>query len=233
MSGWSVISTSGSIQFQGATGPTGPTGPTGSAGAGDANPDVRITGLTQPSNSGFSWVNQGGASLTDNTTYLTLAGAASGAGASLTLRVKTAPTGAYTLIAYLQPLMVQKAFQSYGLCFRESSTGKIAIIDILAAAATGMPVIRSSKFTSATAFSADYTTIGVPQMYRWFKIADDTTNRKVSFSADGSNWIQLHSVSRTDFLTGGADQIGFHLSAENSSTPNYAPIVNLWSWAVS
>jgi hypothetical protein len=66
------------------------------------------------------------------------------------------------------------------------------------------------KWTDATTFSADYVSwdhagmlmVGGPI---WLQITDNGTNRICKFSRDGQNFVQIHSVGRTDFLT--ADQM--------------------------
>jgi len=60
------------------------------------------------------------------------------------------------------------------------------------------------------------------------RIADNNTNRICSVSADGQNWIEVHSVGRTDFLT--ADQVGFMIRPTNSATPNIGTGVSVLSW---
>lgn len=188
--------------------------------------------LTAPSDTGFAWVNQGSSSLVTSLGALTLVGAATGTGANIVARVKTAPSTPYVITAYVLPTMVHKAFQSYGLCFRQSSDGKLALLDI-AAVDLGLttPNVRSVKFTNATTFSADYINVKVSELFRWLRIADNGTNRICSISADGQNWLDVHSVGRTDFLT--ADQVGFMVATENSATPNFAPILSVLSWKQS
>lgn len=185
-----------------------------------------IFDLTKPSDTGFAWVNQGSSSLTTSNGALTLIGAATGAGANIVLRVKTAPATPYTITAYLDAVMLTKAYQSYGLAFRESGTGRLHMFDIVGDAT--VRYLRSTKFTSATAFSADYQIVRCYEPIKWFRIADNGSNRICSISPDGQSWLQIHSIGRTDFLT--ADQVGFYVGTENSTTPNLAPILNVVSW---
>ena len=62
----------------------------------------------------------------------------------------------------------------------------------------------------------------------WIQIADDGSNRTTSISIDGLNFVQTHSVSRTDFLTG--DQLVFGIDSNGSSSPSY---VALWHFATA
>lgn len=195
---------------------------------GDFNPEVHSAKITNnPINSDFSWVNQGSSTIIDNISNVVLVGAATGAAANLVLRVKTAPATPYVLTAFLLPLIINKTFLSYGLCFRESSTGKIHTLDIMCTNVAVPLLLRSTKYTDAVTNSADYT-IQRMEYLRWFRIADDGANRICSISADGVNFVQFHSIGRTDFLT--ANQIGFCISTENTLTPNYAPILQVLSW---
>jgi hypothetical protein len=187
--------------------------------------------FTPPSDTGFAWVNQGTSSIATTKDALALVGAATGSGANIVARVKTAPATPYVITAALQGAMIEKQWQSYGLVFRESSSGKIHTFDFLANGT--LTALRSAKFTSATVFSAQYIDAAVATGggLLWLRISDDGTNRKCSFSRDGVNFIEIHSVGRTDFLT--ADQVGFMVGTENAATPNYAPVVTVLSWKQS
>ncbi len=197
----------------------------------DINDDdeTRYANIVAPVDADFAWVNQGSSTIRNDVTSVVLTGAGTGTGANVVARVKTAPAAPYVITARLIGNLIHKPFQSYGLCFRDSASGKLAIFDVLAAdAGLTTLLIRSTKFTNATTFSADYTSQHVPREIRWLRIADDNTNRVCSISYDGVDWIQIHSIGRTDFLT--ANQVGFVVGTENSLTPNFAPIVRVTSW---
>lgn len=183
---------------------------------------------TPPPSSGWSWVNQGSSSVTTEKDSELLVGAATGSGANLVARVRSAPTPPYTITAHVVGSILSKSFQSVGLCFRQSSDGKIHVFDFTAVT-NANPELRSGKFTSATAFSANYQATQAFH-HEWFRIADDNTNRVCSYSADGQHWTVFHSIGRTDFLT--ADQVGFVIGTENAATPNFAPAARLVSWLV-
>lgn len=188
--------------------------------------------LTVPSDSGFAWVNQGTSAIATVKDALVLTGGATGSGANVSLRVKTAPAAPWTLTVCILPTMANKPFQSYGICFRESSSGKLHVLDVLTTdLGLTTPFIRSTKYTNATTFSADYTSTRLSNLINWLRITDDNTNRKCYWSGDGQNWLQLDSQTRTDFLT--ADQYGLVVGTENSLTPNFAPILNCVSLAVT
>lgn len=188
-----------------------------------------IFALTPPALGGFTWVNQGGATATQTRSGVVLTAPGHGSGANFRCLVKAAPARPYTITAFLLGMMLSKSFHTVGLLFRESSTGKLHTFNMVGVSG-GRVTLASSKLTNPTTFSADYQQLDLQARLRWLRIADDNTNRICSVSEDGQNWVQIHSITRTDFLTGGADQVGFFAGAENQGTPNVSVIANLLSW---
>lgn len=184
--------------------------------------------FTEPDDDLFEWVNQGSASVTVEGGVIFLS-APHSAATSLHCRVKEAPATPYVVTAYLQPVLANKATHSAELLFRESGTGELHTFGWQMDG--GAPLLRSTKFASATSLTADYQATDMPQVYPWLRIADDATNRVCSYSSDGQHWIEFHSVSNSDHLT--ADQIGFCCAAENAGTPNLEAGATLFSWAES
>lgn len=188
-----------------------------------------VNRLIAPPNSGWSWVNQGASTITSSDFDQVLKGGGAGSGANAVARVRSAPSTPYTITVFVQAIMAQKAFQSYGLCFRDSASGRLAILDIIATD-DGLTTVaaRATKFNSGTSFNSDYITLKLPQKVHWLRIADDGVNRVCSISEDGQNWMAIHTVGRTDFLT--ADQVGIVVGVENSAAPNLAPTMRVLSW---
>lgn len=183
-----------------------------------------------PSAASWTWVNQGSATLTDDRDALVLAGPAQ-TGNNVRAVVVSAPSAPYTVTALIALTMPRVNSNGAGLIFRESSSGKFAVCSLTAdGGASILPVVLSGKYTNATTYSANYTTLATYMMgpYLWLRIADNNTNRVCSWSADGRNWIAFHTVGRTDFLT--ADQVGIYIEAANAT---YCPIFNLLSWSVA
>lgn len=181
--------------------------------------------FTAPVDGDFSWTNQGGASVvtTQGGIYLL---APANAGASLRIRRKAAPSTPYTITAAFAASILNLSNQRAGLCFRQSSDGKLVIFYLLATNAAF--TLQTDKFTNETTGSATYSSIAANAMRGpvvFLRIADNGTNRICSYSTDGQNWIQIHSVGRTDFLT--ADQVGFFVSEESNSV---AAGMTLLSW---
>lgn len=185
--------------------------------------------FTPPSTTGFAWVNQGTATVSSTKSGLYMAGPATGNSNDVHAYVKSVPSIPYTVTAaFLVNPTVWKDQLGWGMCWRQSSDGKLANCQFQADTGNGYQFL-SSKFTNPTTFSANYVGYYISQQQPTFiRMEDDNANRNIYFSGDGQNWIQVHTVARTDFLT--ADQIGFFVNARNTSTPNLAIGVNCIHW---
>jgi hypothetical protein len=182
--------------------------------------------VTRPVDSGFSWVNQGSATLTTTYGNMLLYAPASATNSNR-IRIKTAPSTPYVIEAGMTVQATKSNFFGGGLCFRQSSDSKLVTFGVAGGASNNM---AEAKWTNETTFSADYTLSPDPNpgdWDLWIRIADNGTNRIVSWSPDGLTWTDLHTVGRTDFLT--ADQVGFYANPSNSQ----ALWVNLFHWKQS
>lgn len=166
-----------------------------------------IAGIVKPVDGDFAWVNQGSALISagsDGRLWLRKSGEA---GTNTNIRKKAAPATPYTLTAGFVPILFA-ATTGAGILVRESSTGKFVLIYWRHSNTLGV-----LKMTNATTVSAAYTT---PSFFPhgpmvWLQIEDNGTNLISSVSMDGENFLQVHSISRTDFMAGGPDEIGFAL----------------------
>ncbi len=181
--------------------------------------------LTVPSSSGWSWDNQGSATIDSSLGGLHLYVPAGTSTNSLRLRYRTAPSTPYTITAYFKPNILGATNGYFGFGFRQSSDGKLACALYEATPPTATPTIYSAKFTNATTYSTSYTNIKRHEWGGWLRIADNGTNRILSVSSDGKNWLAFHTVSRTDFLT--ADQVFFGVAPSSTSLEG---AVTLMSW---
>lgn len=177
-----------------------------------------------PVNGDFAWVNQGSASVTTTNGGIFLRAPVS-SGVNLRLRKKSAPATPYTITAAFLPSVVASNYQSCGLFFRESGSGKLETWETNAS--TGSFQRVANRFTDATTYSA--TAISIPDLRAgglcFLRIGDDGANRKAWVSADGQNWILLFTVARTTFLT--ANEVGFFV---NDQTNTYEVGMTLLSW---
>lgn len=179
---------------------------------------VGPTAYTLPVTAGFSWVNQGTASLVDSAGIYSSLIIPSVGSRSVKARVKSTPATPYTITALLlHSAPVAASFPDAGLCWRESSSGKLVRF-VLTMQGGVQPVVFLAKENSPTSFNSSYTLsfaeaynmvagLAVISVPFWMRLTDDGTNRKCWFSADGDHWFLVHSVGRTDFIT--PDQIGF------------------------
>ena len=183
--------------------------------------------VTRPVSGDFSWVNQGSATVTSSAGNVILY-APSSASDSLRCRVKTAPSTPYTIEAgfIINPHCAN--FWGGGLCWRQSSDGKIVSVGTYGGTVADS---ISQKWTNATTYAgANYTLspyMNPRENELWFRLTDNGTNRVVAWSMDGINWADVHTVTRTDYLT--ADQVGFYANS-NNSRPVY---FNLFHWKES
>ena len=181
--------------------------------------------MTAPVNGDFSWVNQGSASVVTTNGGIVLTGELDNA-LNIRARVKTAPTAPYTVTVAMLPRVVNATQQLTGVCWREASSGKLGIfgVDCQAAGATALSL---NLLTDETTYSSTPFTISFHPVLSilWLKLEDDNTNRKLSWSADGVNFMEIYSVGRTSFLT--PDQVGFYVG---DTTNTYVPAVTVLSW---
>jgi len=205
---------------RGERGPAGIDGAAGAAGANGADGAPAVA-ISVPS-SGWSWVNQGSATISTNASkdvgsvYLK---AAITGGDSFRLRVRSLPAGKQVIAAirpFVQPGAAIAEPQA-GILWRESSSGKFAAVSFLRNYNLPSDVgIWLPKYNNETTYSGgrytrpDYEK-PMPMGVYWLKLKDDGANRIFSMSVDGENWHTHHSIGRTDFLT--ADQFGFFVNS--------------------
>lgn len=182
-------------------------------------PDVwtpdRTNKFTPPSLDDFTWVNQGGATATQEGATIALTGPPAW-GDNMRMLLKAAPTAPYTIEVAFTFSAPQANYHHVGFIWRESGSGKL-----VTAGRTindGPTNFASARFNDPTSYAGAYlaqpwTQAGI----HWIKVEDDGTNRKVYISSDGKTWILGSTQSRTDHLT--ADQVGFGISVNQASFP--------------
>lgn len=185
---------------------------------------VNLT-FTEPVLGDFTWENQGGATATAERDAVTLYDPAASSSVSLKILKKAAPTAPYTItVAFLVNAIAETAFQC-GVGWRQSSDGKLVVLKFRLDGGHGY--VRVSKHASPTGSATDYVNLNISQPSPIFmQITDNSTNRICKVSFDGYNWIQIHSVGRTDYMTG--DEVLVYVNALSTSYPMYATWL---SWA--
>lgn len=191
--------------------------------------------LTTPVLADFAWVTQGTGTATEQYGGITLYEPGHGTAASLRILKKAAPATPYVITAGLVPSLwvANKTYCHFGLCFRQSSDGKVHTFGILPVnTANYDPPFKSAKWTSDTAYSTEYNSTAFHfTSIIWLRIADDGANRICSLSGDGFTWQAVHTIGRTDFLT--ANEVGFYVDAWNTGTPNMDVALHLIHWEES
>lgn len=149
------------------------------------------------------------------------------AGASLRIYKKSAPGTPYTITAAFLMNLALLNNHTAGLCWRQSSDGKIITQCYTTATALTGTQYECADWTNATTFSAVNASIdALPMAIVWLRMTDNGTNRLGSYSADGYNFIQYYSETRTTFLT--ADEVGFFCNTSVTTAPAG---MTLLSWA--
>lgn len=184
--------------------------------------------LTPVINSDFSWVNQGGASVTVNSKGTVVLTAPANSGDQLRCRVKAYPTAPFSVTIGFMPILVLANFFNCGLLIRDSVGGACASFGL--GASNGAFSVGGIKWNSVSSYNSNYYSIGLSPHFgmNFLKYTDDNTNRIISYSADGEVFVNLFSVGRTDFLT--PNQIGFMVDTNNTT---YAANMAVFSWAQS
>jgi hypothetical protein len=166
-----------------------------------------ITPLDQSS---WSWVNQGGAAISQANGIVLMTAPTDG-GTNVRFRKTTAPATPYTVTVLCQPNPIF-ANTIHGIGFRESATGKLVGISLRTAAGDVRPLISARKQTNPTTFSAQDESGQV--FYpgpTFFQITDNGTNIILATSWDGRNFTTRLSEARGTFFTTGPDEYGLWL----------------------
>jgi len=145
---------------------------------------------------------------------------------SFRIQYRAAPAAPYTLDAVIDCTNAPENYGACGIGWRQASDGKLVLYYVVY---ENQPMRLSYRtYTNATTYSGSYFNLssvnGLPIRLR---LQDNNTNRIVSLCNTNWDCVQMHSISRTDFIT--ADQLLFMANAINA---NYATISTLISWKV-
>lgn len=190
-------------------------------------PFLGLRQVTLPPAAGWSWINQGGATISSSNGGVLLI-APPAAPPNLRGRIMAAPSTPWAVEAAFSASIIAAGDGLAGLLFRENPTGLLHTF-----AWNGIKV-AISKYNNAASFNSDYTTqdvwLSLPYGLIWLRIEDNGTNRLCRVSADGYTWSSIHVVSRTDFMT--ANQIGYFIQAPSNSAGTQTQM-NLLHWSVT
>lgn len=177
--------------------------------------------VAPPLSTTFAWVNQGGATATDDAGGLYLI-APPVAGNNGRMLVKATPGSPYTFTAKAYTIDFYGSSHVQGICLRESASGQFIRFGFNAG------YLLLDKFNSPTSYAGSYQAFncgGAFNHVTWFRVQDDGTNLTWSVSVDGTNWWVIQTGSRTDFLT--PDQYGLFCESNDSVHPAQIKFVSL------
>jgi len=213
--------------------------------------------LTAPESSGWSWVNQGSATVTttQNAIYLSDPGTTS---FQDRLYVRSAPSTPYTVKALFIPQIYpwgitsdspasHNLAPSCGLAFYESSSGKVISFlyycyDTATDESSGVeiyqgPSLEISKDNSVTSNNSQYENgLNIkPLAFSsgiWMGVEDDGTNLYFYLSANGQQWDLVDQRARGNFFTTAPNKVGIIVNGNltgNAATPMPCSML-LLSW---
>jgi hypothetical protein len=141
----------------------------------------------------------------------------------------------YTITGAFIPNIVADAavFPGCGLLFRESGTSKLISFSYTT---NGVPITTVQKWTSETAFSANYVPVWeqineyATGPLVWMQIRFTVTHLQFWLSNDNLTYHQIYQDVVADFFTTGPDQVGFFV---NSNTASYDAAMWLVHWVES
>lgn len=188
---------------------------------------------TSPSSVTWSWLNQQGAVLASAPSGMVGISNANtptqGLNSYMDAAAATAP---FTLIAGIIPQFPNSADTRFGVLCRDSTTSR-DLAFILGNGSGGF--IALSKFTNETSWNGDYAVTspvsGIGQITMsplYLKIQDDGANLMFALGHDKNNFSAPYVVPRTDWLTGGCNQLGFFVQTNTASGAVTATVFD-WS----
>jgi hypothetical protein len=180
---------------------------------------------TPPLASDFSWVNQGGSVVADDDDDGMYIDNEPETFYNWRCLVKSVPPAPYSVTVGMIVNSLPVNYVAAGLVLRESSSGKLITLGPFH---DQVVYIAGFRWSSPTAYSGSYlfSTMGRNFDKIFLRISDDETNRIFAFSNDGRNFIQVYSVSRTNFID--PDQIGVSLL---SGQTGYKVGLKIFHWA--
>jgi hypothetical protein len=165
---------------------------------------------------GWTWVNQGGASVTEGSNIVHAVLPAVSANA-IRGQVKALPAGTPTVTVATIPLLWTVAQSQAGIALRESATDKWVAL-FLTGYTAGLSV-EYHKHTTATTYSTGVS-VGVlwtfgSMLYLRFQIT--ATQYVASVSLDGVNFAPVLTENKNAFFTTGPDQIGWAMKCQQTT----------------
>lgn len=187
-----------------------------------------IWDLTSPPSTGWTWDNQGSATIAETNGVLTVLTTDSNS-TELRVRKRAAPTPPYTITTLICPTILFKNYHGFGIGFRQSSDSKMVLFSIVADEVYYNPRFLVETWSNSSTYVSTLRSSMIPsQSYYWLRIRDNNTNRYYEFSSDGKNFNEFYSEGRTTYLT--ANENCFFIRGQNNTTPNIPVSMSVLSW---
>lgn len=160
-----------------------------------------IQALTPPVDSGYSWYNQGSASVVSSNGGTFLSSPTNGGSHNFRIRGKAlANTSNYSVTFGFIPMLRPGINGWCGVMLRDSVGGGHHSIGIGADGNAFSELWNNVSSFSSTVFSSSTCGMTCGSLV-WMRFVDDGTNRLSQISRDGYNWVTIDSRTRTNFMT--------------------------------
>lgn len=191
-----------------------------------ATPTIASTGLN-------TWLNQGGASVADVATGMSLTAPSNSSSTIVRGRTKTAPATPYTITALLANNSRNIDYSWIGLGWYDGSA-KLHALEWYRSlsSAWALDVRQWANTTSAGSIEAASSEVLSYGLIPWVRLNDDGTNVTFSYSIDGVNFITLFTVAKASGYLGGSgySNIVLFTNAQTAAVPVIATVMS-WTQA--
>jgi hypothetical protein len=183
--------------------------------------------MTPPVLGDFTQINFGSASAVDDIGAVYLFAPSNGGAQNLRMLARTLPSAPYTVTVCILPLLSNVQFSQAAFGLRNSANDDAVLFKMQTSGATSFEISYEKWNSNSSGGVGNYIAqqAGTMMLARpiFLRFEDDNTNRILSWGADGKNFLPLHSVGRTDFVT--PDQAFIGLNPYDRATG-----ITLYSW---
>jgi hypothetical protein len=190
-------------------------------------------GVTPLAASDFTWVNQGGASATDQAGTIVMR-VPTQSGENVRGLTFAAPSTPYAYAAAFQvvlPLGEAGDIPQAGFGFRQDSTGKMTLVSAHASNSGGSQ-LAIYNFNDPTTYAGSDPLAPRPINWTgnliWVKLEDDGTDLKF-YLGDGAEWVLIRTYARTTHMLGGPDELVW--GGNNTNNGDCEMLVRLVHWS--
>ncbi len=163
---------------------------------------------------GWAWLNQGSATITDGAAWLELFSPGGDTTDQIRGIDRAITSGTFDVKAKISAVHLARWVSSVALYLRDSATGRITSIrqtlNYVNAGGSGEFYLDIDKWTNATTHATNYQRIGIPREYPWLRIVKDATNLTYYVSDNGTVWLQVYQVAKSDWVAN-IDKVGFYV----------------------